>query len=64
MEMNESNEAAVIKIRRFENRILSKKPPEFENRETLSMLMVDYNYYDDIFNFDDVFYVEDLRKNN
>ena len=28
------------------------------------MAMVDHNYYDDIFNFDDVFYAEDLKKNN
>ena len=64
MEMNKSNKEAVIKIRKFENRILSKKPLKFENRETLSMVMVDYNYYGGVFNFDDVFYAEDLRRNN
>jgi len=64
MEFNESGKEAVIKIKKFESNILSKKPLEFENRETLSMVMVDYNYYDDIFDFDDVFYAEDLKKNN
>jgi len=64
MGMNKSNKEAVIKIRKFKSDILSKKPLRFENRETLSMVMVDYNYYDDIFNFDDVFYAEDLKKNN
>jgi len=64
MKMNKSNEEIVIKIRKFKSDILSKKPLKFENRETLSMVMVDYNYYDDIFNFDDVFYAEDLKKNN
>jgi len=64
MELNEGGKEAVIKIKKFESNILSKKPLEFENRETVSMVMVDYNYYDDIFNFDDVFYAEDLKKNN
>lgn len=60
--MNKSNKEAVIKIRKFKSDILSKKPLKFENRETLSMIMVNYNYYDDIFNFDDVFYAEDIKK--
>ncbi len=64
MELSESGKEAVIKIKKFESNILSKKPLEFENRETLSMVMIDYNYYDDIFDFDDVFYAEDLKKNN
>jgi len=64
MELNESGKEAVIKIKKFESNVLSKKPLKFENRETLSMVMVDYNYYDDMFNFDDVFYAEDLEKNN
>jgi len=64
MDLNKSNKEAVIKINKFRSNILSKKPLKFENRETLSMVMIDYNYYDDIFNFDDVFYAEDLKKNN
>ena len=64
VELNESGKEAVIKIRKFKSDILSKKPLKFENRETLSMVMIDHNYYDDIFNLDDVFYAEDLQKNN
>lgn len=64
MELSESGKEAVIKIKKFESNILSKKPLKFDNRETLSMVMVDYNYYDDIFDFDDVFYAENLQKNN
>jgi S1-C subfamily serine protease len=37
-------------------------PVEFENRETLSMIMVDYNYDGEVFDFDDVFYEEDINK--
>lgn len=64
MEVDKSNKEAVIKIRKFKSNILSKKPLKFENRETLSMVMVDYNYNGEIFDFDDVFYAEDLKKNN
>ncbi|TET77151.1 MAG: site-specific DNA-methyltransferase, partial [Candidatus Cloacimonadota bacterium] len=64
MEVDKSNKEAVIKIRNFTSNILSKKPLKFENRETLSMVMVDYDYNGEIFDFDDVFYSEDLKKNN
>ena len=53
---------AVIKIKKFESNIISKKPLHYENMETLSMVMVDYNYDGKVFNFDDVFYAEDLKK--
>jgi site-specific DNA-methyltransferase (adenine-specific)/adenine-specific DNA-methyltransferase len=62
MEMDKGNKGAVIKIHKFKSNILSKKPLKFENRETLSMVMVDYNYDEEIFDFDDVFYAEDIKK--
>lgn len=62
MELNKSNKEAVIKINKFKSNILSKKPLEFENRETLSIVMVDYDYNGEVFDFDDVFYAEDLKK--
>jgi len=62
MEMDKSNKETVIKIHKFKSNILSKKPLKFENRETLSMVMVDYNYDEEIFDFDDVFYAEDIKK--
>ena len=64
MEVDKSNKEAVIKIRKFKSNVLSKKPLKFENRETLSMVMVDHDYNGEIFDFDDVFYAEDLKKNN
>jgi site-specific DNA-methyltransferase (adenine-specific)/adenine-specific DNA-methyltransferase len=60
--LGHSGKEAVIKINRFESNIISKKPLHFENLETLSMVMVDYNYDGEVFNFDDVFYAEDLKK--
>nr|QNO51361.1 hypothetical protein FBLENPID_00013 [Methanosarcinales archaeon ANME-1 ERB6] len=62
-EIANGNKEAVIKIEKFKSNILSRKPLEFENRETLSMVMVDYNYDGEVFDFDDVFYAEDLKKN-
>lgn len=63
MEMDKSNKETVIKINKFKSNILSKKPLKFENRETLSMVMIDYGYNGEVFDFDDVFYAEDLKKN-
>jgi site-specific DNA-methyltransferase (adenine-specific)/adenine-specific DNA-methyltransferase len=60
--LGHSGKDAVIKINRFESNIISKKPVHFENFETLSMVMVDYDYNGEVFNFDDVFYAEDLKK--
>jgi len=62
MEMDECNKEAVIKIRKFKSNILSKKPLKFENRETLSMVMIDCDYNGEVFDFDDVFYAEDIKK--
>jgi site-specific DNA-methyltransferase (adenine-specific)/adenine-specific DNA-methyltransferase len=62
MEMDKSNKETVIKINKFKSNILSKKPLKFENRETLSMIMVDYDYDGEVFDFDDVFYAEDIKK--
>ncbi|MBT9139018.1 MAG: Modification methylase DpnIIB [Syntrophomonadaceae bacterium] len=62
--LGHSGQDAVIKINRFESNIISKKPLHFENFETLSMVMVDYDYNGEVFNFDDVFYAEDLKKHD
>jgi len=64
IEMDKSNKEAVIKIRNFKSNIFTKKPLKFENRETLSMVMIDYDYNGKVFDFDDVFYAEDLKKND
>ncbi|MBL7086515.1 MAG: site-specific DNA-methyltransferase, partial [Candidatus Cloacimonetes bacterium] len=53
---------AIIRIIKFTSTILSKKPIKFENRETLSMVMVDYDYDGKVFDFDDVFYADDIKK--
>ncbi|MEA3222802.1 MAG: site-specific DNA-methyltransferase [Thermodesulfobacteriota bacterium] len=60
--LGHSGRGAVIKIEKFESNIISKKPLHYENLETLSMIMVDYSYDGEVFNFADVFYAEDLKK--
>lgn len=56
-----SSRECIIKIRKFESQIISKKPLDFKNRETLSMVMLDYDYNGKVFDIDDVFYAETLQ---
>jgi len=60
--LGHSGRNAVVKIKEFESNIISKKPLRYGNMETLSMVMVDYDYDGKVFNFDEVFYAEDLKK--
>jgi site-specific DNA-methyltransferase (adenine-specific)/adenine-specific DNA-methyltransferase len=62
--LNQKTKECVIKIRKFESKILSRKPVEYANLETLSMVMLDYDFDGEVFDLDEVFYAEDLKKNN
>ena len=62
LKIGASKEEAVINIEIFESNTLSRHPQEFKNLETLSMVMIDYDYNGEIFDLDDVFYAEDLKK--
>jgi len=63
LEIGKGTRECVIKIERFESRVLSRKPPEFANLETLSMVMLDYDFDGEVFDLDEVFYAEELKKN-
>jgi len=54
----------VIKIGKFESKVISRKPMEFKNLETLSMVMLDYDFNGEVFDLDEVFYAEDLKKSD
>jgi hypothetical protein len=54
----------VIRINKFESTIISRKAVAFDNLETLSMVMLDYDFNGDIFDLDQVFYAENLKRNN
>ena len=61
---NQNTKECVIKIEKFESRIISRKPLEFANLETLSMVMLDYDFDGEVFGLDtEVFYAEELKKN-
>ena len=59
--LNQRAKECVIKIKTFKSRTLTKSPEEFENYETLSMVMVDYNYDGKVFDLDDVFYADTIK---
>jgi len=59
--LNQKVKECVIKIKTFKSRTLTKSPEEFENYETLSMVMVDYNYDGKVFDLDEAFYADKLK---
>jgi len=59
--LNQKVKECVIKIKEFRSRTLTKSPEEFENYETLSMVMVDYDYDGKVFDLDGVFYADKIR---
>ena len=63
LKLKEGTTDCVIKIEKFESKVISRKPLEFANLETLSMVMLDYDFDGNVFNLDEVFYGEDLKKN-
>lgn len=60
---NQNTKECVIKIEKFESRVISRKPLEFANLETLSMVMLDYDFDGEVFDLDEVFYAGELKKN-
>jgi site-specific DNA-methyltransferase (adenine-specific)/adenine-specific DNA-methyltransferase len=61
--LNQKTKECVIKIEKFESKVISRKPVEYANLETLSMVMLDYDFDGEVFDLDEVFYAEDLKKN-
>lgn len=59
----EGDKEAVIKIRKFKSNILSRKPVDFKNLETLSMVMMDYDFDGDVFDMDAYWFAEDIARN-
>jgi site-specific DNA-methyltransferase (adenine-specific)/adenine-specific DNA-methyltransferase len=62
LELGKSSKECVIKIEKFESKVISRKPLEFANLETLSMVMLDYDFDGEVFDLDEAFYAEDLKK--
>jgi DNA modification methylase len=60
--IGEGTKECVIKIDKFESKAISNKPLNFENLETLAMVMIDYDFDGEVFNLGDVFFAEDIKK--
>ena len=60
---NQLYEYATIKIKTFKSEAMLKGASQLENRESLSMIMVDFNYDGKIFNLDKVYYASEIEKN-
>lgn len=56
-------EYAVIKIKTFKSESMLKGASQLENRESLSMIMVDFDYDGEIFNLDKSYYASEIEKN-
>jgi len=56
-------EYAVIKIKTFKSEAMLKGASQLGNRESLSMIMVDFDYDGVIFNLDKTFYASEIEKN-
>lgn len=59
--LNQDVVELVIKLKTFKSKTLAKSPEEFDNYETLSMVMVDYNYDGKVFDLDEVFYADQIK---
>lgn len=57
-------EHLIVKIKTFKSRIRSKKPLKLKNRESLSMVMADWNFDGKVFDLDKTFFAEEIRKND
>lgn len=53
----------VIKIKTFKSEAMLKGASQFSNRESLSMIMIDFDYDGEVFNLDKVFYASEIEKN-
>ena len=56
-----SKKELTIKIKKFRSKIRSKKPVKYADRETLSMVMVDFNYNGEVFDLDKTYFAENLK---
>jgi DNA modification methylase len=55
---------AEIKINTFESKVISKKKLDFKNLETLSTVIIDYEYNWEYLSFEKVLFADKIKKNN
>lgn len=57
------DDVVIIKIKTFKSEAMTKGASTLSNRESLSMVMVDFNYDGEIFNLGKVYYSSEIEKN-
>ncbi len=65
-EYNKKKDIAIIKINKFKSEAMLKGASQLANRESLSFVMVDFNYDDkeQVFDLDKTIYASEIEKNN
>lgn len=61
---NQLIEYAMINIKTFKSEAMLKGASQLDNRESLSMIMIDFNYDGEVFSVDKVIYASEIEKNN
>ncbi len=64
LEAKSNDDEIVAKIKKFESRARIKGETKVSKLDALSMVMVDYDYNDKVFDLDKVFYADDLKANS
>lgn len=62
-EYSAKRDSLSVKIKNFKSRTRSKKPMKLKNRESLSMVMIDWNFDGEVFDLDKVYFAEEIKKN-
>lgn len=57
-------EKAEIKLLEFESKVISNKQLDYKNLETLSTVIIDYNYNWEYVNFEEVLFADVIKKND
>lgn len=55
---------AYVKIHTFHSKVISNKIVEYENLETLSSVIIDYEYNGDYLHFEEVLFADTIKKND
>ena len=61
--LKKDNGLVSCKIKKFESRARLRGKEKVSNHEALSMVMIDYDYKDNVFDLDKVFYAQELKDN-
>lgn len=64
VEYSLEEDKAILELKIFKSKVISNKKVEYENLETLSSVIVDYEYNWDYLHFEEVLFADTIKKNN